>query len=246
MSGQGFGMVYVLIAVASFAGGVLQGVTGFGAGLVLMMALPALYPVPTAAALSGVIFFALCASMVWRYRSHLRVREIIPPLVVYMVLSGSSAYFSSVAPDQELVKRAFGIFLIVLSAYYLLVADRADGHAMGPAAQWFCVAVSGLCDGLFGIGGPLLVVYFLDRFPRREERLGSLQLFFAINVVYTTVIRALAGAFPPDPLPILALGIAAISAGLALANVIARYIDDRQLRRLTYVLIGICGVMNVW
>ena len=45
-------MVYLLIAVASFVGGVLQGVTGFGAGLVLMMALPMLYPVPTAAAIS--------------------------------------------------------------------------------------------------------------------------------------------------------------------------------------------------
>ena len=31
-------MVYLLIVVASFVGGILQGVTGFGAGLVLMMA----------------------------------------------------------------------------------------------------------------------------------------------------------------------------------------------------------------
>ena len=239
-------MVYLLIVVASFVGGILQGVTGFGAGLVLMMALPMLYPVPTAAAISGVVFFVLCISMVWRYRAHLRVREILAPLACYMVLSGSSAYLTYVAPDQEFIKRAFGVFLIALSAYYLLIGERAENKPLHPALGWFYVALSGFCDGFFGIGGPLLVLYFLQRFPNREERLGSLQLFFAINVVYTTVIRAVAGAFPPNPLPIIALGAVAICAGLAVANVLARHIDDALLRRLTYVLIGICGLMNVY
>ena len=43
-------MEYAVVALAAFLGGVLQGVTGFGAGLVLMMALPMLYTVPSAAA----------------------------------------------------------------------------------------------------------------------------------------------------------------------------------------------------
>ena len=239
-------LALAVTGVAAFVGGILQGVTGFGAGLVLMMALPMLYPVPSAAAVSGVVFLALCIAMVCHYRAHLKPTKIALPLLAYMALSGSSAYLTSVAPDQALVKHAFGVFLIALSTYYLVLAPRMGERKMSRAAGAFCVIVSGFCDGFFGIGGPLLVVYFLDRFDNREERLGSLQLFFLINAVYTTVIRAVAGAFPPHSIGVTALGIACICAGLAVANVIASKIDDELLKKITYVLIGLCGVMNIF
>lgn len=246
MNSGGVRMEYAVVALAAFLGGVLQGVTGFGAGLVLMMALPMLYTVPSAAAVSGIIFLVLSIAMTVQYRESLQPKQIVLPLICYMVLSGSSAYFATVATDQVLIKRAFGFFLILLSIYYLFLHERFGERHMGKAAGALCVVVSGLCDGLFGIGGPLLVVYFLDRFETREARLGSLQLFFSINAVYTTVVRAAAGAFPPNALGIIMLGSASIGVGLVAANAIQSKIDDELLRKITYVLIGACGVLQLF
>lgn len=238
-------MEFAVVALAAFLGGVLQGVTGFGAGLVLMMALPMLYSVPSSAAVSGLVFLVLSVAMTVQYRESLQPRKIALPLICYMALSGSSAYFTSVATDQVLIKRVFGLFLIALSIYYLCFHERFGERHMSRSAGALCVVISGLCDGLFGIGGPLLVVYFLDRFETREARLGSLQLFFTINAVYTTVVRAVAGAFPPHALGSIAIGSVSIGVGLVVANAIQSKIDDALLRKITYVLIGACGVIQL-
>lgn len=56
------------ILLPAFVAGIIQGVTGFGAGVVMMMFLPLQFSVVQSAGVSSAICMILCAAMVYRYR----------------------------------------------------------------------------------------------------------------------------------------------------------------------------------
>lgn len=55
--------------------GIIQGVTGFGAGIVMMMFLPLQYSVIQSAGVSSAICMILCAAMVYRYRQTINFKK---------------------------------------------------------------------------------------------------------------------------------------------------------------------------
>lgn len=58
-------------ALAALSGGLVMGVTGFGAGMVIMMVLPVFYSLTESAAIAGVVGTVLNAQMAIRYWKHI-------------------------------------------------------------------------------------------------------------------------------------------------------------------------------
>lgn len=235
------------VFLPALVGGVVQGVTGFGAGIVMMIFLPLAFSVVQSAGVSSAISVALCAAMVWRYRSYLDPRalprDIAAPAVLYLAVSSGSILFAQTV-GQNLMKGVLGVFLVVLAAYFLVFQKAARFEPKGAVAI-ACVAISGLCDGLFGVGGPLMVVYFMARCADQRAYLGTIQCFFLITVSFATAFRVANGIVTPALLPALALGVAGILAGFIGANKIVDRLDANLVRQLTYVVIGISGISNL-
>ena len=235
------------VFLPALVGGIVQGVTGFGAGIVMMIFLPLSYSVVQSAGISSAITIALCASMVWRYRAHLNVRaiprEIGLPAVLYLAVSSASIVFAQTV-DPEVMKGVLGAFLIVLAAYFLVFQKSATFEPKGIVAL-ACIVVSGLCDGLFGVGGPLMVVYFMARCKDQRQYLATIQLFFLVTVSFATAFRVANGIVTPALAPALGLGVAGILIGFVGANKIVDKLDANVVRQLTYVVIGLSGVSNL-
>ena len=106
------------IFLPALAGGIIQGVTGFGAGVVMMMFLPLQYSVVQSAGISSAICMILCAAMVYRYRKTINFKKIIAPAILYLAISSISILFAKMI-NQEVMKIILGIFLIILSLYFL-------------------------------------------------------------------------------------------------------------------------------
>ena len=77
--------LYILTIIALIAG-IVQGVTGFGAGIVMMMVLPMFYALPQSAGISGAISIILCATMVYTYREHIDLKKIVGPSFLYLIV----------------------------------------------------------------------------------------------------------------------------------------------------------------
>lgn len=230
------------ILLPAFVAGIIQGVTGFGAGVVMMMFLPLQFSVVQSAGVSSAICMILCAAMVYRYRHTINFKKIIGPAVLYLFVSSVSILFAKMI-DQNIMKIILGIFLIVLSLYFLFFSKN-DIEPKGIVAL-LCIIISGACDGLFGIGGPLMVIYFLSKTKGKEEYLGTIQCFFLINVVYSTAFRVINGILTVDLFGGIGLGMVGILLGLLIANKIVDKLDANLIRKLTYVVIGLCGLSNV-
>ena len=141
------------------------------------------------------------------------------------------------------MKIILGIFLIVLAIYFLFFSKK-DIEPKG-IVSLLCIVISGICDGLFGIGWPLIVIYFLSKTHSKEEYLGTIQCFFFINVLYSTLFRIINSIITIDLASGIGLGMIGILIGLMIANKIVDKLDADFIRKLTYVLIGLCGLSNI-
>lgn len=236
-------MSYVLVAAFSLAAGVVQTVTGFGSGIVMMIFFPSLMPVLSAASVSQAISLALNSGSTVSLWKHIRWRLLVLPAVCYCVAAGITLKVAG-SIDASLVLKIFGIFLLALSIWFLFFSDRLKVKAT-PAAACVCALLSGAASALFGIGGPPMVVYYLSALREKEEYLGTIQAYFLLTGIYTLILRIVMGYYTLDLLPVTLLGIVAILAGMMIGRRVVNRIRVDTMRRLVYLLLGVTGIINL-
>ena len=236
-------MRFVLIAAAALAAGLVQGIAGFGSGPVQMLVYPALWALPTAAAVSVCVSVPLNAHMVWTYRGEINWKNVLWPALPYMAVCFTAIHFAPLA-DPALMKRVFGGFLILLAAWHFIFSRREQPPLTRPLTALY-IFISALCDAFFGIGGPLMVLFFLHRTRSGREYLGTVAAFFLLNGIANTLYRVFAGILTPAQLPAVGVGIAAILAGSLAARRLVGRMNDARLRAITYGMIGLCGLINL-
>lgn len=233
-----------VFAVTVFFAGLVQGVAGFGSGPIQMMAYPHYWPLPAAAAVSVCVSVPLNLNMLITYRREVRWKKVLLPIVPYMAVCSAAISFSTLL-DQALMKKIFGVFLILLAAYYLL-GKRGEKKPFTPVKTVLYVLVSALCDAFFGIGGPLMVLYYLNKTDSTREYLGTVAAFFLLNGVYNSIYRAASGILTRAHLPFIGIGVAGILAGVTVAHRLVNRMNDAKLKKITYLMIGVSGVINLF
>ena len=238
-------MLETLLVVfgSSTAAGVVQALTGFGAGIVQMLFFPMLLPVLSASALSGAISLMLAVGMAWQYRKHIRKDLLIVPAIVYAVVSALALSFADLI-DTTVMLKIFGAFLILLSVYFLFFSGKIRVKANVMTAT-VCASLSGVVGGLFGIGGPPMVIYYLAAMEDKREYLGTIQAFFCFTNTYTLIVRLIKGFYTVDLLLPTAVGIAAILLGQLFGGKIQSKINGDTMRKLVYAFLGVTGVINL-
>lgn len=235
----------VLIAAIALLGGTIQTVIGFGGGIVIMMILPFFLDMLHASAVSSASLLFLNYSLAFRFRSSISFRRLPLPLLIYIPCS-AFAIFLAASLDLEVLVLVlvFGVFLIVLALYFMFADGRFTVRDSIPAAV-VCSAISGLSSGLFGIGGPLMSVYFLSNSRSKEEYTGTIQLFFACTATVNLLIRIGKGIFTPALVPFTLVSMLGIAVGIQLGLRILRWINISMLTKVIYVALGATGVFTI-
>lgn len=235
----------LIIILTTIVAGLIQGITGFGSGIVMMMVFPMLFALPQSAGLSSAIGIFLNLSMVLTYRKYINFKKIIPPAMLYIFICSLSIYYSQMF-DQEVMKKIFGVFLLILAIYYLFIQKDNHKKTLSLPISILCIMVSAICDGLFGIGGPLMVLFFLSQTHNTHEYLGTIQTFFFINCTYNTCFRIVNGILGINHILIICIGVVGIILGGVIGNKIVNKLDGLLIRKLTYIMIGISGFINIF
>ena len=236
-------MSFVLVAAAAVGAGIVQTVTGFGAGIFLMLFLPFFFDMLAAPAVSSAICLTLSTSLAWQFRRKILWNVCLLPTLVYM--AGSMWAIGMVkSMDMELLTLAFGVFLILLSIYFLLFSSRLTLRANRLTAS-ICATISGVTSGLFGIGGPLMAIYFVSATEDKESYIGSIQFLFAATSVLNLFARILSRIYTIDLIPITILGFVGIMTGKKIGLYILNILDPDLMKKLVYFYVGISGVLTV-
>ncbi|KRL19960.1 sulfite exporter TauE/SafE family protein [Lentilactobacillus kisonensis] len=224
--------------------GIVQGVTGFGSAIVLMVFLPSILPIPQSAGVASLIMSISNLMLAWRYRHSLNLKRIIWPFLVYASVAFIALRLVN-SIDVHLLKSMLGGLLVALSGYFLLAKSDGRKHYPIYVAIIFMV-ISGFFNGLFGIGGPLMALYFLALANTKEEYLACIQTFFLMDQLYVTSVRFYNGILGPNDIPLILIGIVGGVIGTIIANRITARMNIQMIKKCVFSLIGISGLFYLF
>ncbi len=233
----------VYVALVAIGAGLAQSLTGFGCGIVMMLVFPMLFGMITAPALSTAIGVAVSLQLAYGYKRHFKPKIILPFTSSYILASVAMIYCAK-SFNVYWLTMAFGIYLVCIALYNLLAKNkfRLQGSF---ASALVCGAIGGTCSGLFGIGGPMISIYFLAITDDREGYMANTQLSSATSSLLETAARVSNGILTLDLLPAVIAGVIGITVGARLGERIAKHINREMMEKLVYIMVAVTGVKTI-
>ncbi|WPC16666.1 sulfite exporter TauE/SafE family protein [Pediococcus inopinatus] len=165
----------------------------------LLIFFPAILPIAPAAGIAGLSMLASMVGLTYRYRHEFKFKRVIPPFIIYAAVATWSVHLSSVL-DTNVMRMMLGGLLIALYLYFTLVKNSDSRQFPWYVAIGFMI-ISGFFNGLLGIGGPLMALYFLSLSKSIPEYTANIQGFFLIDAFYINSVRVANGILVPHDVP---------------------------------------------
>ena len=234
----------ILCFIVSCTGCTIQRITGFGYGIFVMMFFPHFMPsYGEANALSGMISAVTSIVVAISMRKHIQWKLIPAPLIGSIITSYLAVRFMSGQTDQTL-KLLLGIVLILLSVYFFFFAGKIK---FKPSIWKGAVAgaLSGVMNGLFAMGGPPMVIYFMVSCDDMKDYLATIQMYFALSNIYTTCIKAAAGYVTKEVWIFFVIALLAALVGIEIGKKVFNKCKPNVLKKAVYGFMAISGVINI-
>lgn len=233
-------MDWLLILIPVFFAALVQGITGFGSVIIMMIFFPAVLPIAQAAGLGGVVMLSCTAGLAWRYRANFKFKQVIGPFLIYATVATWSVRLGKVL-DTHVLRLMLGVLLVALALYFIFAKTAGDRRYPWYIAISFMV-ISGFFNGLFGIGGPLMALYFLSLSTSVPTYMGNLQGFFLLDTLYITSVRIASGIIATALIPYIIGGMIVATLGVIVANRVSAKWSLAQIKPLIYGFIGLSGL----
>lgn len=235
----------IIVFAGALAGGLVNGLTGFGTALTAVG--PWLYVLPPPVVSSLAIICAAVAQlqtlpMIWP-----AIRwQLVLPLLIPGLIGVPLGTFLVPHIEPQYFKAGIGLFLAAYSAYVLA---RKGGLKMawgGRAADAAVGLGGGVLGGLTGLSGALPVVWTDIRGWSKEERRGVVQAFNLAILSLAFASHAVSGLLTRQVGLAAALALPATIGGAWIGAFIYRRLADRGYQRIVLLLLLIFGLILIW
>lgn len=231
------------VIVVSLVGAFVQAITGFGAPIIMLAFLPRWYPYSTAVTICHLIALSGTFLLAFRYRKEISWRMLVPVIVTSIAI-GTFATLLSIRVTSSVLIRALGFFLVAVALFFFLKPKdlRLKGNVKNGIITG---ALSGACNGIFGISAPPTAIYFLSSCSCKEAYLGTMQAFFFLSNIQSIIVRMACGSLSGvSPLPIL-YGTVALLVGMFLGQKVFHRLRFPVLEKIVYVFVAFAGIWNI-
>lgn len=241
---MGSEQIAILLAGA-LAGGIVNGLTGFGTAITALGIW--LYAIPPTAAASLAIICSVVSQLqtlhlIWRAIQWRRVLIFVVPGVLGVPIG------TWLLPhvDPRVFKLGLGIVLAAYPAYVLARRRPLASPWGGIVADGVVGFFGGLLGGLTGLSGVVPVVWTDIRGWTKEQRRSVLQVFNLAILALALVSHAVSGLLTRQVAVEAAIVLPATIAGAWSGAFAYRRLADRGYQRVVMVLLLISGVALLW
>ena len=239
------GELWILAAVLliTLCASCLQSITGFGFGILAMIFLPSVIAYTEANDLSTVLISltSLCAVAVTFNK--VSWKNVVFP-VIGCILSTYFAVAFIKTQENETLKLLLGVALFLLSVYFFFWSGKIKIKPTWYAGL-IAGALSGIMGGLFSIGGPPVVVYFLQSEEDSEHYLGSISAYFVLSGIVSVASKAIAGFVTERVLLCIAVGVFGMLLGSFTGKRARDKINSADMKKAVYGFMAISGKINI-
>jgi uncharacterized membrane protein YfcA len=235
----------ILVLAGALAGGIVNGLTGFGTALTVLSIW--LYAIPPTVASTLVILCSVASQlqtlpMIWRTILWKRVVVFVAPGILGVPIG------TLLLPhiDPRFFKIGVGVFLVVYSSHVL--ARRAEIKTAwgGRLADGVVGFFGGILGGLAGLSGALPVVWTDIRGWTKDQRRGVVQMFNMAILSLALVSHAVSGLVTRQVAGAAIIALPATILGAQIGGFIYRRLADHSYQRVIMALLMISGLALIW
>lgn len=234
-------MLLAFIFAVAVASGFLQSMSGFGYSVVSMTTLPLVMSPMSATTISGVVGNLQSLVLSISNRKYIRWAVTVVPLITSILFAWLSITVMAQRPASE-YKRILGVFLIFIACYLLIFNNRIQIRATLFSGIVTGI-ISGVANGLFGIGGPPAVMYMMAATRSKEEYISTIQFFFLISGLANTLARIANGALTPEVFKLCVLSIGGMLVGGFIGSRVYRKLSQDQVGKFVYGFMMVMGLV---
>ena len=236
-------LIYILVAAVTFAASYIQGAIGFGFGIFAMIFLPSLLSYTEANVLSSILS-ALSALFV----AILMFRKIHWKNILFPAIGCTFSAYVAVSfikgQSSQTLSLLLGVALFLLSIYFFFFSDKIK---IKPT--WYAGLIagilSGILGGMFSIGGPPVVIYFMQSEDSFDRYFATISAYFVFSGITYVSTKAAAGFITVSVWIALAISILAMMAGSYIGKRTKDRIDPKFAKKSVYVFMAISGSINI-
>jgi uncharacterized membrane protein YfcA len=238
---DGFPLELPIFLVATFAGALVAGLSGFAFGLVAASIwLYILTPVQTA---TLIIAFGLIVQgySVWKLRRALDWKKFWP-FVAGAALGVPVGVTILTWANPMHVRMGVGVFLVLYSLYAFFRPALKPVTGGGAAADAGVGFLNGVLGGMTGLAGILVTIWSgLRGWPKDQQRTVFQPVAVAIFLMSALWLGA-KGAITPDTIKLFVIGLPVLIAGTWLGLKLYGRLDEASFRKVVLVLLLASGV----
>ena len=234
---------WILIVLVTLGASFTQSVTGFGFGIVAMIFLPFFLLYTEANLLSSILSTITSALVIISMYKKISWKNLIFPLIGSLVANYFAVTFVKSAKNEFLIL-LLGIALFLLSLYFFFFSNKIKIRPTWYAGL-IAGVLSGIMSGLFSIGGPPVVVYYLQSEKDTEHYLATISTYFIFSGIISVSMKILSGFLTLNVGLGLALGIFGMLLGAFLGKRTRNKINPQAMKKAVYGVMAASGVVNI-
>lgn len=229
----------LLVALVAFCGSLLQSASGFGFAMICMTFWTAFIPFVQASIIEVITAFFMVIYLAARLWRHIDLGLLLPPLIV-STFFGYLGVSTLMSLSQAALQKILGVALLTLACYFIFFSKRVRIKP-SLAAGVITGMISGFCSGLFNIGGPPIVAYYLSVTDDKNKYNATLQAYFVLNTIGIFLIHLFKGNVTPSLLPLLGAALGGMALGTTLGFHIFKRLEMDSIKTIIYGFMMVAG-----
>lgn len=221
-------MVYVCMVL--LIGSFIQGSSGFGFGLFSMGLLPVIFTLKDSTLLVLSLTLITSLSIIARVYKYIDIKGLLVILSAAMTGRVFSFFFLNWFGDMNFMKKWLGFFLIAM-VFYLFFKKKQWNTSiiMKPITPVILGFIGGFIGGVFAVGGPFFVFYYLMLYEEKHRYNANLQVTFVFTSLFSLTLHGIHGDFHSTMFIYFIIGAGSVLLG---ANMGLKWFERLQRERI--------------
>ena len=223
--------IFTIMAI----GGLTQGITGFGFGLIALALLSLFMDIKDASIMLAIAGLAINASIFWRLRKYFKKERMMPAIMGAIIGAPLGVCFLLNA-NQGFIRRSLGIVLLIVVIQRLIpYMAKRRWHPFYLGIP--CGLITGALSGAFGTGGPPAVAYTASQNFERHKYVASIQAILGVGAISRVISLGIGGTFTQEVLINSVTGGIFAIFGAAVGVSILKSLPEKLINKMITVLL---------
>jgi len=233
---------YILVFLICLGGSLIQGISGFGYSIFVMAFLPLIMPLKVAAVVVPIQTIFMGGYIVFKLRKNIDFKMVAVPLVTSILCAPVGVYLLLIADENILRKMLGGV--IILFAVFAFINGKNRFRVKANFKNGVIAGLtSGIMSGMFNIGGPPLVIYFLHAADETLTYKASLEFIYASKAVSVFISHLSYGNVDRQVLEYAAAGLLGSALGCFAGLKLFMKLDKKILGKAVCILMFALGLL---